>query len=37
MLDIAQKLSSDLPYARIDVYNYDGKIYFGEITLHPSG
>lgn len=35
MLDIAVTLSEDLPYARIDLYNQDGKIYFGEITLHP--
>jgi hypothetical protein len=35
MLDIAITLSEGLPYARIDLYNQDGKIYFGEITLHP--
>lgn len=33
MVDIAEKLSSPFPYARIDLYNISGKIYFGEITL----
>lgn len=33
MLDVARKLSSGLPYARIDLYNVDGQIYFSEITL----
>lgn len=35
MLLIAKKLSEDLPYARVDLYNNDGESYFGEITLHP--
>lgn len=33
MLDIASKLSRGLPQARIDLYNINGQIYFGEITL----
>lgn len=36
MLDIARKLSQDFVFARIDLYNIDGKIYFGEITLSPN-
>ena len=36
MFDIAAKLSKDLPFARVDLYNINGKIYFGEITLFPS-
>lgn len=36
MLDIARILSSDFVFARIDLYNIDGKIYFGEITLSPN-
>lgn len=36
MFNIASRLSQGLPYARIDLYNADGKIYFGEITLYPS-
>jgi len=36
MLDISKKLSKGLPYARIDLYNLDGRIYFGEVTLCPA-
>lgn len=36
MLDIAKKLSQDFVFARIDLYNINGKIYFGEITLSPN-
>lgn len=36
MLEIARKLSEDFIFARIDLYNIDGKIYFGEITLSPN-
>ena len=36
MLSIARKLSEDFIFARIDLYNLDGKIYFGEITLTPN-
>lgn len=35
MLDVARKLSSDFPHARIDLYNIKGKITFGEITFYP--
>ena len=35
MIELAEKLSENLPLARIDFYNIDGKIYFGEITLYP--
>lgn len=35
MFQIAAKLSVGLPFARIDLYNVDGKIYFGEITFFP--
>jgi len=38
MVDIAEKLASDLPHVRVDLYNVKGKIYFGEMTLyHKSG
>lgn len=38
MLDIAQKLSFGIPHVRVDLYNIDGKIYFGELTFyHGSG
>lgn len=35
MFDIAAKLSQGLPYARVDLYNVNGTIYFGEITFYP--
>ncbi len=33
MIEIAEKLSRGLPCVRVDLYNIDGKIYFGEITI----
>ena len=35
MLDAAATLSQSFPFARIDLYDIDGKVYFGEITLTP--
>ena len=35
MIQIAEKLSEDFPYARVDLYNINGIIYFGEITFYP--
>lgn len=35
MLDICRKLSRNIPFVRIDLYNVDGRIYFGEITFYP--
>ena len=37
MLSIAEELSKDMYYSRIDLYNVNSKIYFGEITLYPTG
>ena len=38
MLVIAKKLSKSIPQVRIDLYNCNGRIYFGEITFfHWSG
>ena len=38
MLEIAGKLSKGIPHVRVDLYNCDGKIYFGELTFfHNSG
>ena len=38
MIDYARKLAAPFPHCRIDFYNIDGKIYFGEITFfHCSG
>ncbi len=35
MIKIAELLSKDFPYARIDLYNIKGDIFFGEITFYP--
>lgn len=38
MLDVAKRLSRGLPHVRVDLYNVNGKIYFGELTFfHWSG
>ena len=35
MIQCAEKLSEGLVFARIDFYEINGKVYFGEITLYP--
>ena len=36
MFEVASKLSEGRPYARVDLYNINGEIYFGEITFFPA-
>lgn len=36
MLELAEVLAKDIPFVRIDFYNINGKIYFGEITFFPA-
>lgn len=36
MIELAQKLSGEIPFVRIDFYEIDGKVYFGEITFYPA-
>lgn len=36
MKEIAKKLSEDTLFTRIDFYEINGKIYFGEITFYPN-
>ena len=33
MIEIAKKLSEGMPHVRVDLYNIDGHIYVGELTL----
>lgn len=35
MLHVAEVLSEDFPFVRVDLYNIEGKIYFGELTFYP--
>ncbi|MBR3474528.1 MAG: carbonic anhydrase [Oscillospiraceae bacterium] len=35
MLEIAEILSRDFPFVRVDLYNISGRIYFGELTFYP--
>ncbi|HXV94167.1 MAG TPA: ATP-grasp fold amidoligase family protein [Pseudonocardia sp.] len=37
MVSVAEKLSADFEFARIDLYDVDGRVYFGEITHFPGG
>ena len=37
MIELAEKLSFGFPYVRIDFYDLDGKVYFGEVTQHHGG
>ncbi len=38
MIEIAKILSEDFDYIRVDLYNINGKIYFGELTqTHGNG
>lgn len=37
MKELASKLSKDIPFVRVDFYEIDGKIYFGELTFFPCG
>ena len=34
MIEIARKLSSGFPHVRVDMYNINGKIIFGEMTFY---
>lgn len=36
MFELASILSRNIPFARVDFYNINGKIYFGEITFFPA-
>ena len=36
MLDLAKKLSQNIEFSRIDFYEVNGKVFFGEITFFPA-
>ncbi|HIY01836.1 MAG TPA: glycosyl transferase [Candidatus Blautia faecipullorum] len=35
MVQLAEKLSADIPFVRVDFYEINGDIYFGELTFYP--
>lgn len=36
MIEIAQKLSEDFKFVRVDLYDINSKVYFGELTFSPT-
>lgn len=36
MVELAEKLSAGFPFVRVDLYNVEGKIKFGEFTFYPA-
>lgn len=36
MLKFSRKIASSIPFVRVDWYEVNGKLYFGEITFFPS-
>lgn len=36
MILLAERLSTGIPFLRVDFYNVNGKIYFGELTFYPA-
>ena len=36
MISLAEFLSQDLKFLRVDLYNVHGRIYFGELTFYPA-
>ena len=37
MVRLAEKLSKNIPFVRVDFYDVAGKVYFGELTFFPGG
>ena len=35
MIEIAEKLSENIPFVRVDFYEVKGEMYFGELTFYP--
>lgn len=36
MLHLARALAADFPFVRVDLYNLEGRIVFGEMTFYPN-
>ncbi len=37
MWDLSKKLAKNKPFSRIDFYEVNNRVYFGEITFYPTG
>jgi len=37
MIKISSELGRDFPFVRVDLYDVDGKVIFGELTFTPNG
>ena len=37
MIEVSKKLSKDIPFVRVDLYNINNHIYFSELTFSPGG
>ncbi len=37
MVELSERLSKNIPFVRVDFYEINGQIYFGELTLFPGG
>ena len=35
MVELSEKLSKDMKFVRVDWYEINGKLYFGELTFYP--
>lgn len=35
MIELSKKLSKNIPFVRVDWYEINGKLYFGELTFYP--
>lgn len=35
MIAFAERLSRDIPFVRVDFYEINGQVYFGELTFYP--
>lgn len=35
MVEFSKKLSKDIPFVRVDFYETNGQLYFGELTFYP--
>lgn len=37
LIEIAETISKDFKYVRVDFFDVDGKLYHGEVTFHDGG